>query len=161
MRTDIDEVRDWVIQQLEAGVSQRTISTTLKCKPDTLKRRLRAWGVDHLHNRPGRGRPRPWSWRHSTQYLKEDFATNIHRLKLKLWRDGMKPMECEECGWNRRAADGRLPLELHHVNGDELDNRLDNLIILCPNCHSLKDTHRGLNKGKKKRILKQGLSTLE
>ena len=33
-----------------------------------------------------------------------------------------------------------------HVNGDPLDNRLENLRILCPNCHTLQSTHRGLNK---------------
>jgi hypothetical protein len=57
-------------------------------------------------------------------------------------------MHCEECGWNKRAADGRLPLELHHVNGNKQDNLLENLVILYPNCHSLKDNHRGLSKRK-------------
>ncbi|HAN04121.1 MAG TPA: hypothetical protein DCW72_10215 [Elusimicrobia bacterium] len=49
--------------------------------------------------------------------------------------------------------DGRLPLELDHVNGDNRDNRLENLRILCPNCHSLKPTHRGRNSGKNARVL--------
>ncbi len=50
------------------------------------------------------------------------------------------------CGWNKTTKDGRLPLELDHINGDSRDNRLTNLQILCPNCHSLQPTHRGLNK---------------
>ncbi|HKP51497.1 MAG TPA: HNH endonuclease [Chloroflexia bacterium] len=64
-------------------------------------------------------------------------------------------MQCEECGWARRAVDGRLPLELHHMNGNRYDNRLENLIVLCPNCHSLKDNHRGLNKGNYRQRLDQ------
>ena len=40
-----------------------------------------------------------------------------------------------------------LTLELHHKNGIRKDNRRENLFILCPNCHSQTDTHRG-RKGK-------------
>lgn len=36
-------------------------------------------------------------------------------------------------------------MELHHINGDHNDNRLENLQLLCPNCHSCTDTYRGKN----------------
>src|SRR3972149_10316291 len=65
---------------------------------------------------------------------------------LKLFAAGLKPQYCEECGWSRRTPDGRLPLEVHHINGDPADNRLANLQILCPNCHSLKPHYRGRNR---------------
>jgi hypothetical protein len=67
------------------------------------------------------------------------------KLKKRLFDQGLKPRFCEECGWKKISADGRLPLELDHINGDSHDNRLQNLRILCPNCHSLKTTHRGRN----------------
>lgn len=68
------------------------------------------------------------------------------KLKKRLFIEGIKKQECENCGWSKRSLDGRLPLELDHINGDRMDNRLENLRILCPNCHSLCDTHRGRNK---------------
>ena len=67
-------------------------------------------------------------------------------LKKRLFTAGIKAAKCEMCGWAERSEDGRIPVELDHINGDHHDNRLENLRILCPNCHSLQTTHRGKNK---------------
>lgn len=69
-----------------------------------------------------------------------------HSLKKRLFRAGLKKRRCELCGWAEISDDGRIPIELDHINGDPYDNRLENLRILCPNCHSLQPTHRGRNK---------------
>ena len=56
-------------------------------------------------------------------------------MKGRLLEAGLKQDRCEECGlteWRGRP----LSLALHHANGDGLDNRLENLVLLCPNCHS-------------------------
>jgi hypothetical protein len=74
------------------------------------------------------------------------------KLKKRLYKAGLKKPECEECGWAEIAKGGYLPLELDHINGDRHDNRIENLRVLCPNCHSLKPTHRGrMGRGKKKK----------
>ncbi len=67
-------------------------------------------------------------------------------LKNRLYKEGFKSPKCEICSWSKRSPDGRIPVELDHINGDHNDNRLENLRILCPNCHSLQATHRGKNK---------------
>ena len=64
------------------------------------------------------------------------------KLKNRLFKIGLKSKKCEECGWAKKAESGHLPLELDHINGNRHDNRLENLRILCPNCHSLKPTYR-------------------
>jgi hypothetical protein len=70
-----------------------------------------------------------------------------HQLKERLFREGLKRPACESCGWaEARPTDGRIPVELDHRNGDRNDNRLENLRILCPNCHALQPTHRALNR---------------
>lgn len=82
--------------------------------------------------------------------LEELLVTNSHyqsfKLKKRLFEANLKHKQCEECGWSKISKDGRLPLELDHINGNPRDNRLENLRVLCPNCHSLKPTHRGRNK---------------
>ena len=67
------------------------------------------------------------------------------KLKRRLLDEGLKEYKCELCGlyeWQ----DNPIPLELHHINGNNRDNRLDNLKLLCPNCHALTDSYRGRNK---------------
>lgn len=68
------------------------------------------------------------------------------KLKRRLFIEGIKTPKCELCGWAEVSSDGRIPVELDHINGNHKDNRLHNLRILCPNCHSLQVTHRGKNK---------------
>lgn len=78
--------------------------------------------------------------------LTRGFYFQSYKLKRRLYKEGLKKQQCEECGWAKVSEDGRIPLELDHINGDSRDNRIENLRVLCPNCHSLKPTHRGLNK---------------
>ena len=58
---------------------------------------------------------------------------------------------CEKCG-KEVWLSVRIPLEVHHKDGDSLNNELSNLELLCPNCHALTDNYRGknINKGNKK-----------
>jgi DNA-binding CsgD family transcriptional regulator len=68
-----------------------------------------------------------------------------NHLKLRLFSAGLKRARCEQCGlveWQGEA----LSLALHHVNGDPNDYRLENLQILCPNCHSQTENFAGRNR---------------
>ncbi len=64
------------------------------------------------------------------------------KIKEKLFGFGLKKKKCENCKLVEWMGGG-IPLELHHRNGDNKDNRLNNLQILCPNCHSLTSNYAG------------------
>jgi len=77
--------------------------------------------------------------------LKKNSDFQSFKLKKRLFMAGLKKPKCEFCDWAEVSKDGRIPVELDHINGDRYDNRIENLRILCPNCHSLQPTHRGKN----------------
>ena len=79
------------------------------------------------------------------ELLVKDGFFQSSKLKSRLFKASLKTPACEECGWAKVSPDGRIPVELDHINGNASDNRIENLRILCPNCHSLKLTHRGSN----------------
>ena len=56
--------------------------------------------------------------------------------------------KCMECEWNKvNQVTGKVPIQLEHIDGNSSNNSLDNLKLLCPNCHSLTTTYGALNKG--------------
>jgi hypothetical protein len=69
---------------------------------------------------------------------------NRTHLKKRLIAAGLKSQRCERCGI-RSWRGAPLSLCLHHVNGDGDDNRLENLQLLCPNCHSQTPNFSGRN----------------
>ena len=79
-------------------------------------------------------------------YLNNEYKIGSNALRKRLIREGLKDHKCECCGiteWNGKPA----PLELDHIDGNHYNNNIDNLQILCPNCHAQTDTYRGKNRG--------------
>lgn len=71
--------------------------------------------------------------------------TSSNSLKKRLIKEGIKERKCEKClniEWNGLP----IPLELEHCNGINTDNRIENLLLLCPNCHAQTPFYRGKNK---------------
>lgn len=75
--------------------------------------------------------------------------SNTSNLKSKLVKEGLKFNICEICNlkgeWNNKP----LKMQLDHINGISNDNRIENLRLICPNCHTQTETFCGKNKSKK------------
>ena len=67
------------------------------------------------------------------------------KLKDRLIKENVLPYKCDKCGlteWQEK----KIVLQLDHINGNSKDHCLDNLRLLCPNCHSQTSTWCGRNK---------------
>lgn len=73
--------------------------------------------------------------------------TSTNRLKKRMIQEGLLANECSIC-CIKEWCNKPIVLQLDHVNGINNDNRLENLRLLCPNCHSQTETYAGKNKGK-------------
>lgn len=67
-----------------------------------------------------------------------------HKLKLRLIKEKIFEHKCYKCN-NTFWLELPIPIELEHINGNKKDCRLENLTLLCPNCHAQTPTYRGKN----------------
>ena len=79
-------------------------------------------------------------------------------MAIRRWVLKRADYKCEQCGWNKiNITTGKIPLQVHHKDGNSYNSTSDNLEVLCPNCHSLTPTYGGSNKGsgrKNRRMVK-------
>ena len=72
-----------------------------------------------------------------------------YKLKIRLINEGIKRDACDRCGWCEKPEGAKYSTcELHHKDGNNHNHLLDNLVMLCPNCHSLTPNFRSKNKHK-------------
>lgn len=117
----------------------------------TLKNRIKQESIDISHIKLGINSNKGRKFRHKKMAKLSDILTtnssyDRHRLKKRLVNECNFQYMCSSCGvsdtWNNKP----LTLQLEHKNGINNDNRIENLCLLCPNCHSQTDTFSGRNK---------------
>jgi DNA-binding CsgD family transcriptional regulator len=78
------------------------------------------------------------------ELLSKDRRCNRGHLRTRILKAGLKEERCETCGLSEWRGNP-LRVTLHHLNGDAYDNRIENLVFLCPNCHSQTPNFSGRN----------------
>lgn len=72
-----------------------------------------------------------------------------NKLRIRLLDEKLFERKCYTC-FNTEWLDNLIPLELEHIDGDCTNHLLNNLTMICPNCHAFTDTYRGKNVNKQR-----------
>lgn len=126
--------------------------------PDTLKKAIALYNLDETKLNENRNKKyiecainthiktrKPLS-----ELLKKHSTYQGYKLLLRLYEEGIKIPKCECCGiteWNGKP----LSFQLHHEDGDITNNELENLKVICPNCHSQTENYAGKSSRKSRK----------
>ena len=148
MRTDILERKEEILEWIDENKSKAYISKELKCKQETLNKYLIQMGIEYKRNQSGKGMTKNYKNKWTLkEYLQNSSDIQTNKVKKKILEEGIKEYKCECCGlttWLNQP----IPLELHHIDGDRTNNKIENYELLCPNCHAFTDSYRGKNSRK-------------
>lgn len=136
-RTDILDRRTEIEQYIAEGKSKSFISVKLHCKPETLNRYLTIMGINYHPDR---------SWNRGKALVTykdyvEHGGRDTQAIKKKMLREGLIKKACAMCGVTEWLGQD-LSFELHHKDGNKDNVTPKNLVLLCPNCHSLTKNFR-------------------
>lgn len=145
---------DWkerVIEASETATSGADAARKLGVKYHTYKKYADIYGCT-VSNQSGAGTNRNRKEDGTSKFNLEDILNGKHPqyrtylLKHRLWNTGLKDKVCELCGITNMWNGKELQLQLDHIDGNNTNHNIDNLRIVCPNCHSQTDTFSGKNK---------------
>lgn len=107
----------------------------------TLKNILEENQIDYSHF-TGRARAYETSYIPASEYLNTTKKISTSKLKKKLIKEQFIENKCAICGLNS-WMDKPIVLQLHHLDGNPSNNSIENLQLLCPNCHSQTENYCG------------------
>lgn len=152
MTKRIKTTKEDIIKASELHHTATGAAASLGLRYDTYRKYAIEYGVFKT-NQSRKGYKRPKSEYANKIIALEDILDGKHPqyqrrgIKLKLFEAGLKENKCEVCSieeWNGAP----INMHLDHIDGNTYNHKLDNLRMICPNCHSQTETYCGRNKGK-------------
>lgn len=150
MRNDIIEKKEDILLMVKNHESKANICKFLNCKPDTLNSYLNKLNIEYSGNKGLKNKKISTNRISVFDYIKKD-VVSASKLRKLLIRDNIKEKKCECCGLEEWMGKP-IPLELHHIDENRFNNELENLKILCSNCHM--QEHNYSNSKKKDKPIK-------
>lgn len=148
MRQDIlnrkEEIEIWIQQ----NKSKAFICVQLDCQTATLESSLKKLNIVYKGNQGLKGLKISNKRKHALELVKR-MGVGSHLLKLRLLEDKVFERCCDLCK-KTKWMKNPIPLELHHKDGNHWNNEIENLQILCPNCHAQMPNNSGKGSRKNK-----------
>lgn len=148
MRNDIIKQKKIILKLINENRPKSFICKFLDCRPLTLDNYLKKWNINYVGNKGGKGYKISPIKKTAIQYMNSTGHISSYKLGKKLIEDGLKEKKCECCNLTK-WINKDIPLELHHKDGNRFNNELQNLQLLCPNCHALTENYGSKNKKNK------------
>lgn len=154
MSKKIKYTKEYLTPLVESSTTWREVCEKVGVSPISgaqthISKTAKEFGIDFSHF-PGPGWRKGMTFpskRPIEDYLSGKVGIKSTTLKERLWKEGLKVRACEKCGISEWMGQ-KAPLELDHINRNHFDNRLENLQILCANCHSQRGIRRKKVKAK-------------
>ncbi|UYL05111.1 hypothetical protein DIDNDMLP_00121 [Klebsiella phage KP13-7] len=145
-RKDILEQKELILDLISKNTTKSTICKILNCKSSTLDTYLKKMGIIYKGNQSGKGKKKGIHSKYveASKFLNKNSSISSNQLKRKLLREGYFEHKCSKCGLTEWMGKP-IPIELEHKDGDNTNNEIENLCLLCPNCHAQTDTYKGKN----------------
>lgn len=147
MKVKYDWSKSKIEEAVKASISytetlRRLNVNTRGNNADTLKKKIQEYNIDISHF-TGRAR----TYKNGKEKPKEEYfvkgsTIQSSKVKARLLKDNLVEYKCALCGLSEWMGK-TLVLQLHHIDGDSSNNTLENLQLLCPNCHSQTDNYCG------------------
>lgn len=144
MRKDIENRKEEVQKWVKEYKPKAFICKQLRCKAETLNGYLKKFNIEYCGNKGGKGNKNSNKRISAEEYSKKEYVI-ISKLRKKLIEENIKEERCENCKLEIWMY-SKIPLELHHKDGDTFNNNINNLQILCPNCHAQTENYGSKNK---------------
>lgn len=124
----------------------------------TLKKYIALWDIDTSHFKRAKSNIHLYLVNgpmDNDLWFVKGIRRNNGQSKNRLYESGLKKRECEFCGQGEYWREKYMGLILDHIDGDSVNNAIENLRVLCPNCNATLDTHCG-RKNRKIKLVPEG-----
>ncbi len=123
------------------------LSKELRVSRRYITKLVRENNINYSHFKPCNNRPYT-----AENILIRNSPARPATVKALILKNKLLDYKCKWCGLGPKWNGKKITIQLDHINGNNKDNRIENLRFLCPNCHSQTSTYKGKNSKKRKGV---------